>query len=134
MMNKTKQIITRIYHQKKKKKKKKKKSKVPFINKWKHSDLPVFGDFEWNLPITALDSHEPPSSLFEEFLKDDILQFIGNESVRYTQNRGYHSYMYELQDLKPLLQFFSSVDMLIYPKVLCFGNVQLMSTMMLFLQ
>ena len=40
--------------------KKKKKSKVKYINKWKHSDLPVIDDFECNLPIPALDSHEPP--------------------------------------------------------------------------
>ena len=55
---------------------KKKKRKVKHINKLKHSDLPVIDDFEWNLPIPALDSHEPPSSLFEKFLTDDILQFI----------------------------------------------------------
>ena len=46
-------------------KKKKKKSTVRHINKWKHYDLPVIDDFEWNLPIHVLDSHEPPSSLFE---------------------------------------------------------------------
>ena len=73
-------------------KKKKKKSKVKHINKWKHSDLPVIDDFEWNLPIPVLDSHEPPSSFFEKVLTDDILQFISNESVRYAQNKRSHSY------------------------------------------
>ena len=29
----------------------KKKSKVKHINKWKHSDLPVIDDLEWNLPM-----------------------------------------------------------------------------------
>ena len=60
-------------------KKKKKKSKVKHINLWKHSYLPVIDDLECNLPIPALDSHELPSSLFEKFLTDDILQFICNE-------------------------------------------------------
>ena len=68
-------------------KKKKKKSKVKHINKWKHSYLPAIRDFEWNLPILVLKSHEPPSSLFEKFPIDDILQFICNESVRYSQNK-----------------------------------------------
>ena len=66
-------------------KEKNKKLKVKHINKWKHSDLPVINDFEWNVPIFALDSQEPPLSLFEKFLTDDILQFICNESVRYFQ-------------------------------------------------
>ena len=59
-------------------KKKKKKSKIKHINKWKHSDLPVIYDLEWNLPIHALDLHEPSSSLFEKFLRDYILEFICN--------------------------------------------------------
>ena len=50
-------------------KKKKKKSKVKHINKWKRSDLPVIDDFEWNLPIPALYSHEPLSSCLKSFLK-----------------------------------------------------------------
>ena len=54
------------------KKEKEKKFKVKHINIWKHSDLPVLHDFEWNLSIPALDSHEPPSPLFEKFLTDDI--------------------------------------------------------------
>ena len=83
-------------------KKKKKRSKGKHINKWKHSDLPIIDDFEWNLPIPALDSHEPLSSLFELFT-DDILQFICNESVRYAQNKGNHSYMLELHDLKAFI-------------------------------
>ena len=62
--------------------------------------MPVIDDFEWNLPIPALGSHEPPASLFEKFLTDDILQFICNESVRYAQNKGSHSYKLELHDLK----------------------------------
>ena len=32
-----------------------------------------------------MNSYEPPSSLFEKFLTDDILQFLCNESVRYIQ-------------------------------------------------
>ena len=32
-------------------KKKNKKSKVKHINKWKHSDLPVIDDLEWNVPM-----------------------------------------------------------------------------------
>ena len=59
-------------------KKKKNKSKVEDINKWKHSDLSVINDFEWNLPISALDLNEPPSSLFKMFLTDDILQLVMN--------------------------------------------------------
>ena len=54
-------------------KQKKKKSKVKHINKWKHSDFPVIDYFEWNLSIPAVDSHEPPSSLFEKFLTDDTI-------------------------------------------------------------
>ena len=72
-------------------KKKKKKSKVKHINKRKHFDLPIIDDFEWNLPIPSLDSHGPPSSLFEKFLTDYILQFICNEYVRYAQSKGSHS-------------------------------------------
>ena len=53
------------------------------INKWKHSDLPVIDGIEWSLLIPVLDLHESPSSLFEKFLTDDMLQFICNESVRY---------------------------------------------------
>ena len=79
-----------------KKKKKKKKSKVKHISKWKHSDFPVIDDFEWNLPIPASDSYEPPLSLFEKFLTDDILQFICNESVRYAQSKRSHSCKLEL--------------------------------------
>ena len=111
--------ISRAYHHNQKIKKKK-KSKVKHINKWKHSDLPVIDYFEWNLPILALDSHEPLSSLFEKFLTDYILQFICNESVRYAQNKGNHSYKLELHNLTAFLRFFSSVNMLIYPDVLCF--------------
>ena len=84
-------------------KKKKKNSNVKHINKWKHSDLLVIDDFEWNLPILALDSHEPPSSLFEMFLTVDILQFICNESVRYAQSKRRHSYKLELHDLKAFI-------------------------------
>ena len=76
MLNKAKQVMTRTYHQKQKRNRK--KSKIKHINKWKHSDLPVIYDFEWNLPIHALDLHEPSSSLFEKFLKDYVLQFICN--------------------------------------------------------
>ena len=96
--------------------------------------MSVIYGFEWNLSILELNSHEPQSSLFEKFLTDDILQFICNESVRYAQNKGSHSYKLELHDLKVFIKFFSSVDMLIYPVVLGFVKVQLMFTMMLFLQ
>ena len=68
-------------------KNKNKISNVKHIDKWKHSDLPVIIDFEWNLPIPALGSHETLLSLFEKFLTDDILQFIGNETVRYAQKK-----------------------------------------------
>ena len=78
-----------------------KKLKVKHINKWKHSDLPFIDDFEWNLPILELDSHEPQSSLFKKFLTDDILQFICNESLRYAQSKRSHSY--KLHDLKAFI-------------------------------
>ena len=65
--------------------------------------MPVIDDFEWNLSIPALDSHEPPPSLFENFLTDDISQFICNESVRYDQNKGNHFYKLELHDLKAFI-------------------------------
>ena len=84
-------------------KKKKKVLKVKHINKWKHYDLPVIDDFEWNLPIPALDPHEPSSSLFEKFLADDILQFICSESARYSQSKGSHSYKLELHDLEAFI-------------------------------
>ena len=86
-------------------KRKRKKSKVRHINIWKHCDLPVTDDFEWNLYIPVLDSHEPLSFLFENFLTDDILQFIYNESVRYAQSKGSHSYklFLELHDLKAFI-------------------------------
>ena len=71
-----------------KKKKKKKKLKIKHMNKCKHSSLPVKDDFEWNISILVLDSHEPLSSLFGKFLTEDILQFICIESVRYAQNKG----------------------------------------------
>ena len=67
-------------------------------------DLPIIDDFEWNIPIPALDSNEPSSSLFENILADDILQFVCNESVRYAQNKGNHSYKLELHDLKAFIE------------------------------
>ena len=69
----------------------------------KHSDLLVIDHFEWNLPIPALDSHEPLSFLFEKFLTDDMLQLICNESVRYAQSKGRHSYKLQLLDLKAFI-------------------------------
>ena len=78
-------------------------SKVKHINKWKHSDLPVIDDFEWDFPIPALDSHEPLSSLLEHFNTNYILQFICNEYVRYAQNKGNHFEKLELHDLKALI-------------------------------
>ena len=56
-----------------------------------------------NLPIPVLDSHEPPWSLFEKFLTDDILQFICIESVRYAQRKGSYSYKLELHGLKAFI-------------------------------
>ena len=85
-----------------KKKKKKNQGSSISINR-KHSDLPVIDDFECNLPIPALGSYETPSSLFEKFLADDVLQFICNESVRYAQSKGSHLYKLELQDLKAFI-------------------------------
>ena len=41
--------------------------------------------------------------MFEKFLTDDILQFICNESVRYAQSKGSHSYKLELHDLKAFI-------------------------------
>lgn len=106
------------------KKKNKKKLKIKHMNKWKHSSLPVKDDFEWNISILVLDSHEPLSSLFGKFLTEDILQLICIESVRYAQNKSCMIW-------KSFLQFFSSLEMLIYLHVLCFRNVQLMFTMIL---
>ena len=63
------------------------KKNIKHINEWKHSDLLDLDDFKWNLSISALDSHKPPSSLFEKFLTDNILQFICNESVRHAQSK-----------------------------------------------
>ena len=63
--------------------------------------MPFIDDFEWNLPILELDSHEPQSSLFKKFLTDDILQFICNESLRYAQSKRSHSY--KLHDLKAFI-------------------------------
>ena len=83
----------------------KKKSKINYINKQKHSDVPVIDDFEWK-SIPLLDSSEPMSSLSEKFFKDDILQFICNESLRYAKNKGNHSNQLELHDLS---------DLMIYP-------------------
>ena len=66
--------------------------------------MSAIDDFEWNLPaIPVLDSHEPPSSLSGKFLTDDILQFICNESVRYTQSKRSHSYKLEFHDLKAFI-------------------------------
>ena len=48
-------------------------------------------------------SHKTLSSLFEKFLTDNILQFICNESVRYAQGKGSHSYKLELLDLKAFI-------------------------------
>ena len=87
----------------KKEKEKIKKSKVKHINRSEHSNLPAIDDFEWNLPILALDSHDSLSSLFEKFLTDDILQSICNESVRDAQIKGNHSYKFELHDLKAFI-------------------------------
>ena len=85
-------------------KKEKKKPKVKHINKSKHSyDLPVIDDFKWNLPIPAIDLHEPPSSLFGKFLTDDLLQFICTESVIYALNKGNYSYKLELHDLEAFI-------------------------------
>lgn len=83
-----------------KSKEKKRKSKFKHISKWKHSDLSVTDDFEWNFPIPALDSHEPLSFLFEKFLTDVISQFVCNAAVRYAQTKVNHSYQLELHDLK----------------------------------
>ena len=110
-------MITRTCHQNQEKKKK--KSKVKHTNQWKHSDLLVIYDFEWNLRIPALDSHEPPSSLFGKFLQTIYYDFVCNESVKCAQSKGNHS---------------SSRDLLIYPDVQYFANVQLVFKMMLFLQ
>ena len=77
--------------------------------------MPVIDDFELNLPIPTLDSQEPLASLFKKFLVDDIGQFICNESVRYTQSKGNHSYKFELHDLKAFIaihQFSRYVDLL----------------------
>ena len=60
-------------------------------------------DFEWDLPIPALDSHEPPPSLSEKILTDDILQMICNESVRYAQSKESHSYKLELHNLNAFI-------------------------------
>ena len=104
MKNKTKQMINRTYHQNQKKEKEKiKKSKVKHINRSEHSNLHAIDDFEWNLPILALDSHDSLASLFEKFLTDDILQSICNESVRDAQIKGNHSYKFELHDLKAFI-------------------------------
>ena len=116
-------------------KKKKKKSKLKHINKWKHSYLPVFNDFKWNLPIPALDSHEPQSSLFEKILTDDILRSICNESVTHAQNKGNNSYKPELHnmtDFTAILLISRYVDL--HRRPMFCGNVQLMFTMMLFLR
>ena len=59
-------------------KKKKNKSKVKDVNKWKHFELSVINDFEWNFPISTLDLNEPLLSLFKTFLTDDILQLVMN--------------------------------------------------------
>ena len=40
------------------------KKNIKHINEWKHSDLLDLDYFKWNLSISALDSHKPPSSLF----------------------------------------------------------------------
>ena len=68
--------------------------------------MPVINDFKWNLPIPALESHEPPLSLFGKFLIDEILQFICNESERYAQNKGNYSCKLELHDLKAFIVVF----------------------------
>ena len=41
--------------------------------------------------------------MIEKFITDDILQFICNESVRYAQSKGSHSYKLELHDLKAFI-------------------------------
>ena len=41
--------------------------------------------------------------MFKKFLTDNMLQFICNESVRYAQRKGSHSYKLELHDLKAFI-------------------------------
>ena len=68
--------------------KRRKKSNSQHVNKWIHSDISLSNGFKWILHDPVLKTVEPPVSLFEKFLTDDIMKFICEKSIRYFNLQG----------------------------------------------
>ena len=50
-----------------------------------------------------LETVEPPASLFEKFLTDDIMRFICQESIRYAISEENHSFTIDTNTLKAVI-------------------------------
>ena len=80
--------------------KKKRKAKKP---KWKKCSLTkdeAVERFPWKNPPQNLDYDFSPYKLFEEFLTDEILSHICQESIRYTMSKRRENFTIDLHSLK----------------------------------
>ena len=80
--------------------KKKRKAKKP---KWKKCSLTkdkAVERFPWKNPLGNLDYDFSPCKLFEEFLTDEILSHICQETIRYAMSKGRENFTIDLHSLK----------------------------------
>ena len=86
--------IPSLYQRKKRKAKK---------SKWKKCSLTkneAVEHFPWKNPPSNLDYDFSPCKLFEEFLTDEILGHICQETIRYAMSKGRENFTIDLHSLK----------------------------------
>ena len=83
--------------------KRRKKDNSQHVNKWIHSDISLPTGFKWTLPDPLLEIVEPPVSLLEKFFTGDIMKCICEESIRYENHKGNHSFNIDTNTLKAFI-------------------------------
>ena len=83
---------------------KRKKSDHPkHCNIWRHCDMSTDECLEWKLPPPSLETSDSSSTLFEKYFTDEILKYICDESVKYAQQKGNHSFKLSVSDMKAFI-------------------------------
>ena len=83
--------------------KQQKKDNSQHVKKWIHSGISLPSVFKWTRPDAVLETVEPPVSLFEKFLTDDIMKFFCEESIRYTICKRNHSFTIDTNTLESFI-------------------------------
>ena len=65
--------------------------------------MPYHNEFTWKLESPIVDKTNSPTTLFQKFFTDDILEQIRIESIKHAKFKGSHNFNVDVNTLKTFI-------------------------------